>query len=79
MTYVHNGTGAGQSRQLPSISQTKKKGTTLAPNTEIRQCKRDDEGVGFGAELPFIAHKENDESISSYRQERQNPTKNPKP
>ena len=31
MTYVHNGTGAGQSRQLPSISQTKKKGTTLAP------------------------------------------------
>ena len=31
MTYVHNGTGAGQSQQLPSISQTKKKGTTLAP------------------------------------------------
>ena len=31
MIYVHNGTGAGQSRQLPSISQTKKKGTTLAP------------------------------------------------
>ena len=29
--YVHNGIGAGQSRQLPSISQTKKKRMTLAP------------------------------------------------
>ena len=48
-------------------------------NTEICHWEWDNEGVSFGAELPFYAHKENNETISSYRQDRQNPTKDPEP
>ena len=49
------------------------------PNTEIRHWKRNDERVGFGAKPTLTAHKKHGETISSYRQNGQNPTENPKP
>ena len=49
------------------------------PNTEIRHRKWKDERVGFGAKPTPTAHKKYGEIISSYRQNWQNPAKNPKP
>ena len=49
------------------------------PNKEICHRKWNDQCVGFGAKPTPNAHKKYGETISSYRQNGQNPTKNPKP
>ena len=46
---------------------------------EIRHRKWHDERVGFGAKPRLTAHKKYGETISSYSQNGQNPTKNPEP
>ena len=49
------------------------------PNAEICHRKWNDQCVGFGAKPTLTAHKKYGETISSYRQNGQNPTKNLKP
>ena len=48
-------------------------------NTEIRHRRWNNERVGFGAKPTPTAHKKYGKTISSYRQNGQNPAKNLKP
>jgi len=52
---------------------------SVQPDKEIRHCERNDKCVGFGAKVSCAAHKEDDKSVSKYRQDTKRPAKNPKP
>ena len=48
-------------------------GTTLIPTQKSVTSSERPKNAGFGAKLPFIKNKEDDKSISSYRQNRKRP------